>query len=128
MSTENFTATGQPVPEPARDARRGGERGLPEQFADLGVGELLVLLDPARFSSMSGRWRQAPASPSRCARKEPVAAAVTKRASCPRTKKGSMCGNDERGRSLTSRLREFCVPSRVAVGLRLPPVEALPMW
>src|SRR5215217_1235065 len=83
---------------------------------------------PARFSRMSGRWRQAPASPSRCARKEPVAAALTKRASCPRTKKGSMCGTDETGRSLTSRLREFCVPSRVAVGLRLPPVEALPMW
>src|SRR5215210_7949082 len=44
-----------------------------------------------RFSSMSGRWRHAPANPSRCARKEPVAAVVSRRTSCPVTKKGNMC-------------------------------------
>src|SRR5918993_701963 len=82
----------------------------------------------ARLASMSGRWRHAPASPSRCARREPVTAAVIVRASCPKMKKGSMCGTAERGRFLTSRLDELGLPSLVAVGLRLPPVEALPMW
>src|SRR5918994_148949 len=82
----------------------------------------------ARLASMSGRWRHAPASPSRCARKEPVTAAVIMRPSCPAAKKGSMCGTAERGRFLTSRLNEFRLPSLVAVGLRLPPVEALPIW
>src|ERR687896_324327 len=82
----------------------------------------------ARFPSMSGRWRHAPAKPSRCAPKEPVAAAVIRRTSCPAAKKGSICGTAERGRFLTSRLRVLRLPSLVAVGLRLPPVEALPMW
>src|SRR5215216_2012819 len=82
----------------------------------------------ARFRSISGRWCHAPANPSRCARKEPVAAAVIVRASCPATKNGNMCGTAERGKFLTSRLKELRLPSLVAVGLRLPPVEALPMW
>src|ERR687896_1116666 len=42
----------------------------------------------ARFPSMSGRWRHAPAKPSRCARKEPVAAAVIRPPSCPAAKQG----------------------------------------
>src|SRR5215203_5584977 len=82
----------------------------------------------ARFPSMSGRWRHAPASPSRCARKEPVAAAVIRRTSCPATKKGRTCGTAARGKFLTSRLKELRLPSLVALRLRLPPVEALPMW
>src|SRR5215204_1563334 len=80
----------------------------------------------ARFPSISGRWRHAPASPSRCARKEPVTAAVIRRPSCPAAKKGSMYGTAERGKFLTSKLKELRLPSLVAVGLRLPPVEALP--
>ena len=32
------------------------------------------------------------------------------------------------GRFFTSRFTQFWVPSWVAVGLRLPPVEALPIW
>src|SRR5918994_5781540 len=82
----------------------------------------------ARFPSMSGRWRHAPAKPSRCARKEPVAAAGIRGTSCPKAKKGSMCGTAERGRFFNSKLKELRLPSLVAVGLRLPPVEALPMW
>src|ERR671910_3044326 len=82
----------------------------------------------ARFPSMSGRWRHAPASPSRCARKEPVTAAGIRRPRCPPAKKSSTCGTAQRGRFLTSRLKELRLPSLVAVGLRLSPVEALPMW
>src|ERR671920_1722192 len=52
----------------------------------------------ARFPSMSGRRRHAPASPFKCARKEPVAAAVNMRASCPKMKKGKTYGTAERGR------------------------------
>ena len=115
MSTENFIARATPSrSRRAMLAAAASEDSLSKP-AYLGVRDPFALLDRARFSSMSGRWRHAPASPFRCAPKAPVAAAVRRRASCPRTKKGSMCGTAERGRSLTSRLRELRVPSRVAV-------------
>ena len=53
-------------------------------------GILFLLWISVRFLIMSGRWRHALASPSRWALKEPVAAAVSRRASCPVTKKGSI--------------------------------------
>src|ERR687895_568174 len=95
----------------------------------VGAREAYVLLVPDQAHPGGKlRWRHAPAKPSRCAPKEPVAAAVIRRTSCPAAKKGSICGTAERGRFLTSRLRVLRLPSLVAVGLRLPPVEALPMW
>jgi hypothetical protein len=50
------------------------------------------------------------------------------RESCPATTEGINPHASEAGRFFTMRFKPFWVPSRVAVGLLLPPVEALPTW
>src|ERR687890_2300750 len=52
----------------------------------------------ARFPSISGRWRHAPASPCRCTRKVPVTAAVVRPPTRPPGKKKKMWGTPRRGR------------------------------